>query len=619
MANPNISKKRTRTLNRRGEEPSSLARAVLVAKVVCAVCVTRALYMFLFQQHAEISSNLLLTGKVQQQQQATTNSVVASLNEYKNPNSNAFKSHAEKAAAAMAAEASVHKVAGLSCSDHGEHVPDKDVEDMIYWQDIPEDANFESPFKRVGPETKYLTFEPDEGGWNNIRMAMETAVTLALAMGRTLVLPPEHGMYLLHKADQGQKNRFTFKDFFHFDSVEMEHKNLDVITFEDFLKREAMAGQLKNFATGVVSYPPENRTNWDGQFHNYEASRKGVFPWLRTVTKTINWDWEKCIAGFPKNPGTEGARQLQAEFDSAKASIERVGVQERIKSYINNPTPVDAPPTKRIKELLATRQNLCLYDESYQQAKFVHAMGDNASGARMLSHFYAFLFFEDWHHDLWTKRFVRDHLRYVDKLQCYAAAWVSFLRTRALSFGIPNGDFYTMHIRRGDFQYKDTRIEADQIFENVRDVIPAGSVLYIATDEQQRSFFKVFSDHYKVYFLDSHPTLTKNLNSNFYGMLEQIITSRGKVFVGTYYSTFTGYIMRLRGYRSQKDKAPGYEKGEIDSYYYVPKQTKFAVKEYRSVAPPYWAREFPIGKCLDSRVYCLFMWNELKVSRLILS
>lgn len=32
-----------------------------------------------------------------------------------------------------------------------------------------------------------------------------------------------------------------------------------------------------------------------------------------------------------------------------------------------------------------------------------------------------FLFFADWRHDLWTKRFVRDHLRYVDEIQCAAA------------------------------------------------------------------------------------------------------------------------------------------------------------------------------------------------------
>ena len=32
-----------------------------------------------------------------------------------------------------------------------------------------------------------------------IRMAMETCFAMAVAMGRTLVLPPEQGMYLLHK------------------------------------------------------------------------------------------------------------------------------------------------------------------------------------------------------------------------------------------------------------------------------------------------------------------------------------------------------------------------------------------------------------------------------------
>ena len=35
------------------------------------------------------------------------------------------------------------------------------------------------------------------GGWNNVRMAMETVLVAAHAMGRTLVLPPEHDMYLL--------------------------------------------------------------------------------------------------------------------------------------------------------------------------------------------------------------------------------------------------------------------------------------------------------------------------------------------------------------------------------------------------------------------------------------
>jgi len=278
-------------------------------------------------------------------------------------------------------------------------------------------------------------------------MAMETAVTMALAMGRTLVIPPEQQLYLLQKTDKGQKNRFTFKDFFHFDSVELEHKALEVITLEEFLKREAITGNMRDKKTGEVSYPPDNRTNWNGQA-NYESHKNGIFPWLRTVTKTIDWNWEKCIAGFPKEPGEAGAESLKSIFEEAKSKISGEW-RQRVNQYSGNPTPVDASAADRILELLGSREKLCLYDTSYQEAKFVHAMGDNDSGARMLAHFYSFIFYEDWHHDLWTKRFVRDHLRYIDQLQCHAAKVVNFLRMKAQTFGDPNGEFYTMHIRRG--------------------------------------------------------------------------------------------------------------------------------------------------------------------------
>lgn len=236
---------------------------------------------------------------------------------------------------------------------------------------------------------------------------------MALAMGRTLVLPPEQGMYLLGSKHGGQKHKFTFKDFFHFDSVEMEHPALNVITFEEFLKREAMSGNLKDPITGQPSFPPQNITNWDGRLHNYEAGKKGVFPWLRKVTRSLDWDWGKCIAGFPKTPGAEGTASLKAVFGKSQ-DITAIDVNARIQSFNGNPTPVDAPPEARMKELLSSRRNICIYDETLQLQKFVHLMGDNDSKARMLTHFYAFLFFEDWQHDLWTKRFVRDHLRYID-------------------------------------------------------------------------------------------------------------------------------------------------------------------------------------------------------------
>jgi len=67
-----------------------------------------------------------------------------------------------------------HVLAGLKCEKYG-GPSDEIASDMVYWSDIPEDSKVTSPFR---DENKYLTFEPDPGGWNNIRMAMETGETL---------------------------------------------------------------------------------------------------------------------------------------------------------------------------------------------------------------------------------------------------------------------------------------------------------------------------------------------------------------------------------------------------------------------------------------------------------
>jgi len=71
-----------------------------------------------------------------------------------------------------------HKISGLSCQAYGG--PSDDIaSEMVYWRDIPSDSAFTSPFAKFGPNPKYLTFEPDVAGWNNMRMAMETAVAIA--------------------------------------------------------------------------------------------------------------------------------------------------------------------------------------------------------------------------------------------------------------------------------------------------------------------------------------------------------------------------------------------------------------------------------------------------------
>lgn len=59
----------------------------------------------------------------------------------------------------------------------------------------PEFAVSSDPEKNKG--TKYMTFETDLGGWNNIRLQVEICLILAHVTGRTLILPGAQVLYLL--------------------------------------------------------------------------------------------------------------------------------------------------------------------------------------------------------------------------------------------------------------------------------------------------------------------------------------------------------------------------------------------------------------------------------------
>jgi len=471
-----------------------------------------------------------------------------------------------------------HKVAGLRCEEKYGGPEDEYAEkEMAFWSDIPSDASYKSPF--MDETERFLTFEPDHGGWNNIRMAMETALVMSHAMGRTLVLPPQQRFYLLSKSDQKQKNDFDFGDFFHLDSIAVEHDGFSVISSEEFLHRLGKTGKLINIHTGQ----PEL---WN---EKVQPSSSNVQSYLKKIGVNPLWNPMDCIAAFPSEKGADAVdelRQVHKDMMAEKGGRKRPSLEE----FEGKPVPVDAPMEERMRELLADRDKICVYDETLQQAPVLHFPA--AKGTRLLTHFYAFIFFADWKADLWSKRFVRDHLRYIDEIMCAAARVVEAVRKRSKN---KDGMFDTIHVRRGDFQYKKTRLEANELIKKTTEKLEEGGLLYIATDERDKSFFEPFKEHYDVVFLDDFKEQIKGINTNFYGMLDQLIASKGRVFIGTWWSTLSGYVNRMRGYYIAKHKLDGYKDGAMESYYFYPDERMNQMKQYMPVKKPIYMREFPIS------------------------
>eukprot|EP00980_Cylindrotheca_fusiformis_P003484 scaffold781_cov132-Cylindrotheca_fusiformis.AAC.3 len=471
-----------------------------------------------------------------------------------------------------------HRLAGLNCDKWGGPSRDAAAE-MVYWEDIPSDESHVSPFHNASGPTQYLTFEPDEGGWNNIRMAMETILTTSFAMGRTLVLPPHQRMYLLNKKDKNQRDAFSFEHFFHMERISQEHVGFNFISMDEFLQL-FIDGRLIG-RSGQVVFPPGNRTDWNGA-RAYEIEI--LHNWLREeASQVLQWDPNECMAAFPKSNSEKSLQELIAIHEKM-----RKDGYPNWEDYVGNPVGVDAKPRERLKENWAGRSGLCLYNTTLQQAPWVHF--PVAHGGRYKSH---------WRMDLWTKRFVRDHVRYVDEIQCAAARVVHAIREKYHS-----PVFDSLHVRRGDFQYKGTRVSIEKLYSMLSKQIPENATLFIATDEHDKTYFDMLKDHYRILFLDDFvEELGGDVNTNYYGMIDQLVASRGRIFYGCWFSTFTGYINRLRGYHSDNHQTPGYEMGIIPSYYYAMPDRYMDMQQYVPVKRSFYAREFPTSWTLiDSGV-----------------
>jgi GDP-fucose protein O-fucosyltransferase len=89
-------------------------------------------------------------------------------------------------------------------------------------------------------------------------------------------------------------------------------------------------------------------------------------------------------------------------------------------------------------------------------------------------------------------------------------------------------------------------MSAEDIYEqNTKQFLRDGRTVYIATDERNITFFEPLAKHYNLLFMKDFKKELVGVNTNFYGMIDQLVASRGDVFVGVYFSTFTGKFVAV--------------------------------------------------------------------------
>lgn len=321
---------------------------------------------------------------------------------------------------------------------------------------------------------------------------------------------------------------------------------VNITQMKDFLAAEALPGHLRG---GLL--PPGNRTTFE--------RRRPLWEYIRSVSYS-----------FPESPDTS-----VLAFDT------------------------DLDPV-RFMDMSRGRKKV-EYTPEMQGEKVIHFTSQMDNGIRWLAHFYGWFFFGDLKVDNYIKRLVRDYVHYKDEIVCQAGrivhaieeetkgqgwmamhirrgmkghyqrligaiisqaiylpvlsimAFMSGLGTGTSSSSKRNGRKNTFlpvlppsippsFFYPGDFQFKQTRLPVEQIFHNVEDLLNPGGMVYILTDEKNTTFFDGVKDKYRLRFLKDYGEKTGmgSINPNYDGMIEQVVASKARRFVGTYCSTFTG-------------------------------------------------------------------------------
>lgn len=378
---------------------------------------------------------------------------------------------------------------------------------------------------------RYVTFDLDQGGLNNVRLVFEYVAVIAAITGRTLVLPPAQGWYLL---DHGPKHRpggegqTSFSDLFDIPSL---RKVVPVITSEQFI---AEAHQHLGIPAEFKQADVFGADSGDGQ----QRWKR----WLLENAEVMEgWNPYSTLICLPDIDRVQSACDLPELYIDGRQMIE--------------------------------------FTPWSQAAPLLHFPCDNQH--RSLGPVATMLAATDKRLPRLTRRLIKHHIRWHPRIFELASRYVEQLT--------PYG-YDAIHIRRNDFQYKQTRGAAQEIWHNISSLLDEDRPLYVATDETDDEFLGVFRSHKQVVTWSDLVRAVDDCQppEKYTGPIEQLICTGARRFMGTELSTFSSYIVRLRGYTRAPDMASYFHNRPCSPAGPEPDDGPVPGRTYLTENPLYW-------------------------------
>lgn len=368
---------------------------------------------------------------------------------------------------------------------------------------------------------RYITFEPDCAGLNNIRMAFECVVSIAVFTGRTLVLPPPQPWVFIDYDYNDTRNSITRSDFPRVFDIEAMKEFLPVITTEEFLDRGMPGATVPE---QVEQQARDSRPIEARDFTPGEPS--GWTRWLRENVPAAPWNPIHTLFCHPDiRRVVSSGLDLKSDFVDGRKLVE--------------------------------------LDQAMQQSPVIHFPADHQSGRRSFGQAINMAAFAYPELARLHRRLLKRGVRYTPEIFAAASRLIEHLGP---------GEYSALHIRRNDFaaQFGAAGAQSpEQTRRRINDILPAGEPLYIATDETDPEHLApLASDRPVITWKDLAGVTTAGSSSAtsapalLAGPIEQLVCTAARVFVGTRFSTFSMYINRLRCFTGAPDTEVRYHTPE---------------------------------------------------------